>query len=147
MFHNIFVLDVHDVAALASTTNLSEGSWRHTFDVAVLSKSYNYIFFLHQVFDIELFGNRSGNLSSACISKSCLDVNKFVFDNFINLGVRSEDFLQLSNQGQGFMVFSHDLVTFQTCQSLQSHIENSLSLFFGKCEIIHQALFGFIRVF
>ena len=132
---------IFDTSSLnpSSTTFLSR-KFRlvQTFDVAFIRKGDQDICFFNQVLIFKRKDFSDHQLSSASITKLAFDFFQFFFDDGSHTFWFSQNVSQISNQGNQIIIFTLDLVSFQTGQTTKTHVQNGLTLTFRKFELRHQ---------
>ena len=132
---------IFDTSSLdpTSTTFLS-GKFRliQTFDVAFVRKGDQDICFFNQVLIFKRKDFSDHQLSSASIAKLAFDFFQFFLDDGRHTFWFRQNISQISNQGNQIIVFTLDLVSFQTGQTTKTHVQNGLALTFRELEFSHQ---------
>ena len=108
--------------------------------------SNGHLLFLNDViqFDIVRHGR---DFRTAGIAAAGFDIESLFFDDFHQPELIREDFFQIGNAFPQLPVFLDQLVAFETGQTLQTHIEDRLSLTLGKTEALTETFLRNSRVF
>ena len=109
-----------------------------TFDVAFVRKGDQDICFFNQVLIFKRKDFTNHQLSPTSISKLAFDFFQFFLDDGRHTFWFRQNISQIGNQGNQIIVFTLDLVSFQTGQTTKTHVQNGLTLTFRKLELRHQ---------
>ena len=72
-----------------------------------------------------------------------LNFAELLHDDFTNLGIARQNFLQFGNPLAKFFEFIFNFLALETGQALQLHLEDGLGLNLAEFELRHQAFTGF----
>ncbi len=81
------------------------------------------------------------------ISERILDFRKFIFNNVKHQLFAGKDLFESGNIFYNIFIILLNFIALKTGEPLQSHLQNRLSLFFGKTKFLHELRFGFRRRF
>ena len=146
MFDEIFFFRTHarDTATTAFLTAV--GADRHTLDVVAVRERKDDVFYGDEFFirDIRRIV-RDGR--TTVVAEFAFHFKKLFFDDAQHLSFVGEDGFEPSDLFHKCLELFFDLVAFEACEALETHIEDSLCLFFGEAECFHQALTCFVGRF
>ena len=133
------ILDcLHSLDALTTTVLTLEVIDCHTLYIAKLCHSDYNIFLRNQIFNCDIIIHINADRSSSVIAIFCCDDQDFLLDYTKEQLLICENCLQLFDEFHQFSVFFLKLLSFQTGQSTQTHIYDSLCLCIGQTETLDQ---------
>ena len=141
LFHIILVQRLHAFDSLSASVLGLKGIVRHPLDVPKLRHSDHNILFRDQVFHGYIKFIKSDR-SSSFISIFIPDSNDLFLDHAKQKLPVCQDRLQTADLLHQLFVFCFQLFSFQTGQSAQTHIYNSLCLNVCQFEPLHQFRLG-----
>ena len=109
-----------------------------------MTDGHHHLFIRNHVLNAQV-GAAVFNGGATFVSKALFDVEKLGLDDVHATLHAVEDVLQIGDQRHQFVVLSTKLVSFESCELLQTHVQNRPSLNFAELELRHQAVSGFFR--
>ena len=144
--HSIILNCLHALYSSASAVLIAEIIHCHALDIAELCSGDNNRLIRDHIFYRDIMLIKS-ELCAALIAVFCGNFLKFLLYNSEQLVLVRKNFSQTCDFFHQFFVFRLNLSSFQTCQSSQTHIYNSLSLCIGKIKSLYKFFFGFLNIF
>ena len=100
---------------------------RIALDITFMGDRHRHVFVDDHILDGNIF-RVIDNLRAPLIAIIFLDLFEFADDDFVDLFLVGEDGAQFGDQLDGLAMLLHDLVALQTGQTLQTQVEDRLSL-------------------
>ena len=114
LFDEVILVDTHSLDATAATVlGLEFVNWQ-PLDVAVVGESNDNIFLFNQVLVFDIGDVADLQFSPPLVAKLTLDLHQFVIDDLMNSFIVGQDVLVIGNGIHQLLVFSLDLLPFQT---------------------------------
>ena len=139
VLNEVVVLQVHTLHAFAAALLLAIGSDRETLDVACLRNRDDHLLVGDQIFDVQLFC-LVGNTRFARRTELLLDLQHFLFDDFVHQAFVREDATVIVDALAQLSQLFFDLFAFQAREATQAHLKNGLCLLLGERKGAHQAI-------
>ena len=141
----IVVDGVHSLDTLAASVLYLEGILWHSLDISELCHGDNYLFSLDKLFIcyiIRVSCDRCSSLITVLVSYRC----KLSLDDSEKLVLICKYLLVLSYLCNKFIVLVLDLLSLQTCQSTESHVNDCSGLCLGKSKSFDQLCLGLSNI-
>ena len=143
VLHEVGVLQVHALHALAAALLLAVGAHRQALDVAGLGHGDDHVLLGDEVFPLDVLRFAS-DAGAAGIAVLLLDLQQFVLDDLLQQALVGQDALVvgdlLAQLGQLFL----DLLALQSGQAAQAHLQDGVGLLLGEPKALGQARGGFL---
>ena len=127
--------------AYAATLLVAEVVERLALDIALMADGNNDVLLSNEVFDFH-FRGITGNFRAALVTEALLHIHQVFLDNVHNLMLICQHAFQPVDSLQHVGIFVFNLLTLETSQTLQAHIQNSLCLTLAQLEVIHEGSAG-----
>ena len=141
---DVFFLGGHATLALATAILLPEVRLRNAFHVVFGGEQDNALFFWYEFFFGELANFMIDNLATTCVTIFVLHGEEFFLDDAQNLGFGGKNGLEFFDKLMELFQLSFDFVAFEALEAAKLHLQDGLSLNFGKTETRHQLFVGVV---
>ena len=143
VLHEVGVLQVHALHALAAALLLAVGAHGQALDIAGLGHGDDHVLFGDEVLHLDILG-LAGQAGAARGVVFLLDLLQLFLDDLLQQVLVGKDLLVvgdlLAQLGQLFL----DLGAFQAGQAAQAHFQDGVGLLLGKTEALGEARGGFL---
>ena len=137
VLHEVGVLQVHALHALAAALLLAVGAHGQALDVAGLGHGDDHVLLSDEVFHLDIL-RFAGDAGSARGAVLLLDLQQLVLNDLLQQVLVGQDLLVvgdlLAQLGQLFL----DLLALQTGEAAQAHFQDGVGLLLGEAEALSQ---------
>ena len=130
-FHNFSAARLDASAAAVLIAEIRQSL---TLDIALVADGDDNIFLGNKIFRIN-FTSIGHNGGAAGITEAFLHIKKIILGNPHDLMLIGKDTFEIGNGRHDFRVFIFDFLAFQTCEALETHIQDSLGLFLAEAKL------------
>ena len=141
----IIFKDRHSLYSASSAVLAAEIVDGHSLDITALCHRHNRILARDQIFCRNIVHIKTDRCTAG-IAVFFRDSQNFLADNAKQHIAVGKNCLILSDLFHQFRIFCLQLLSFQTCQSPQTHVHDGLSLNIGQLKPVHQLLLGDLYV-
>ena len=144
-FHKIFFFRPHPSEALAAPALGPVETDGVAFDVSFMADGDHHVFFGNEILHIDV-ARFMKDLGSPLIAVPFPNLLQLVLDDFKNHGLALENGFVPCNALDQVLVLGCNLLPFQPCEPLKSHVEDGLGLDLGERKITHEPGLGFLGI-
>ena len=134
----ILVPRLHSNPTFAAAALVAIDGRRSSLEITAVRDRDHNVFLSNQIFDID-FRFFIDDLGATFVTMLLLSIPQFFHDDLPELRVAGEDFIQFGDLFAEFLQLVLDLLTLETCQALQLHLEDRLRLDLREFELPNQA--------
>ncbi|MPM76520.1 hypothetical protein SDC9_123518 [bioreactor metagenome] len=142
--HKVFLMRTLTHYAASAAVLRAVGVGCEALDIAKVSHGDRHVLFLNHVVEIDIVDHLR-DFGAALIVVFFLDGERFFLDDAEELAFVVQNALQITHTLTEHAIFFHDLVAFESCQTLDAHVENRLRLPLGEAKAIDELQFRFRR--
>ena len=137
VFDEIIVMDVHPLNTATTAILRLEFTGCQALNVTVVTQGNHDIFLLNQIFIFKTQHFTDQQFSPALVTEFLLNIEQFIINNLVNTFRFSQNIGVVGNGCLHIFILAFNLVTFQTGQPHQPHVQDGLTLLIGQIELVH----------